>query len=675
MQRPQYAAVSFALNDNFQPNAATGLIPAASVRIGIGASRASANWTKPCDRAVSPQFAARLSQPCGPAVAMCTPSQAVSLRDRCDARRLHRFPHELATKSLTGKLRLICVRYCVDLLPCSHLLGGGGGSRRFASINAPLTTGASEPLFDQAEGQTVFVELVVSAVDATGRPATTTLSASVPVSQGGVGTWCFGAGASSRAEDFVEGVDLLIGSAGSPQDLNRLQTLGGVPLGTAGGPIREAQSLSARSVEGGLLTVVLRGKDAYFGRAEAAGAALEIEDLASLHITGNASYAQVTAALALAGGGGFRIVTDQAGGRASLVPSAALTALCPSTPAPLPSAGCLLRYDIRSRAATPGLVHEVVPGQGGAAGVFMQGLVGGSDYAASLGANFSALLVAKYQLSASSRARRAFWVRPAVDYAPADARGRARFALSQRVVVVALVHFVAPGATRRRALLSSATAPSAAAAAVATAEFGAGLGEAMAARLGLPADRVSMWRIGLRLTAEQACMAPGALGASVRAVLLGLLSSSGAASPVADVGIAASSVSPGRVSCTRRSEPVAAEVATGEFETVIAFRAGPESPTLSVARLRLAPGILTVAAITVPVSVIVDGTPASPGQLASSSSVSESAEGGRGSAAAIGGAVVAAVLASLATVGGGTVLLRLALRRKAIELKHCQAAA
>jgi hypothetical protein len=84
-QRSQYVAVSFALNDNFTPNAATGLIPTASVRVGVGASKASANWTSSCDRAISPQFEARLSQPCGPAVVMCTPGPAISLTDRCSA--------------------------------------------------------------------------------------------------------------------------------------------------------------------------------------------------------------------------------------------------------------------------------------------------------------------------------------------------------------------------------------------------------------------------------------------------------------------------------------------------------------------------------------------------------------------------------------------------------------
>ncbi len=535
-------------------------------------------------------------------------------------------------------------------------------------------TSAGGPLYDQAAaaagGQTVFVELVVSAIDAGGRPVTATLSASVPVSQGGVGTWCYGAAASSKAEDFVDGVDLLVGSAGSLKDLARLQTLVGVPLGAAAGPLNATSSLSSRSVESGLLTVVLRGKDAYFSQAEAAGAALEIEDLASLHVTGDAAYAQVTGALATAAGGGFRIVTDQAGGRASLEPSAALAALCPSSAAPLPSSGCLLRYDIRSRAAAPGLAYEVVQGQAAAAGAFMQGLVGGSDYAAALGANFSALLAAKYELGVSGRARRAFWISPAVAYAPADAAGRARFALSQRVVVVALVHFIAPGSARRRALLSSTAGPSAGAAAVAGVEFGAGLGDAMAAQLGLPADRVSLWRIGLRLTAEQACMAPAALAASVRAVLLGLLSESGAASPVADVGIAASSVTPGGVVCDRRAAPALA--AAGEFETVIAFRSGPAPPALSAARLRLAPGILSVAAVSVPASVQVDAPPAA-SQTPSTASTAPATRADNTQAMAA--AVAAAVCASLAAATCGALLLRRASRRKAVELESGLASA
>ena len=68
-------------------------------------------------------------------------------------------------------------------------------------------------------------------------------------------------------------------------------------------PDRPTYPAFPRSVESGLLTLVLRGKDAIFGASEAAGFALEVEDLVSLHIVGDGPYAAVTAALSAAGGG------------------------------------------------------------------------------------------------------------------------------------------------------------------------------------------------------------------------------------------------------------------------------------------------------------------------------------------------------------------------------------
>ena len=176
-----------------------------------------------------------------------------------------------------------------------------------------------------------------------------------------------------------------------------------------------------------------------------------------------------------------------------------------------------------------GLAYEVVPGQAVTASAFMQGIAGHSDYAAALGANFSGLIAAKY-LTSNSKTRRAFWINPAVSWSAADTAGtsKGRFALSQRVVVVALVHFVA-GGVRRRGLLSAATtlddrsAPATGSAAV---EFGVGLGEALAAQLGLQADHVSTWVVGLALTAKQACMASSDLNAAARGLLLNYLSSS-----------------------------------------------------------------------------------------------------------------------------------------------------
>ena len=55
-------------------------------------------------------------------------------------------------------------------------------------------------------------------------------------------------------------------------------------------------------MESGLLKLVLRGKDSAFSQAGAASFALEIEDLISLHITGDTVYSTLT------GGGSFHAV-------------------------------------------------------------------------------------------------------------------------------------------------------------------------------------------------------------------------------------------------------------------------------------------------------------------------------------------------------------------------------
>jgi hypothetical protein len=146
----QYATVSFALNDAFAPSPSAGVVPLASVRAGRGTTRADAAMAPACTAAPPARFAALLAQSCGPRVATCAPAPATALADR------------------------------------------------FVTVHVPLLAPDGGRLFDLGNASaaaamtTVFVELVVSVVDAAGVPAATTLSAAVPVMLGGVSTWCLG---------------------------------------------------------------------------------------------------------------------------------------------------------------------------------------------------------------------------------------------------------------------------------------------------------------------------------------------------------------------------------------------------------------------------------------------------------------------------------------------------
>jgi hypothetical protein len=266
--------------------------------------------------------------------------------------------------------------------------------------------------------------------------------------------------------------------------------------------------------------------------------------------------------------------------------------------------GCLLRYDITTRTPVAGLAYEVQPNQKTAASAFMTGLVGTSNFAGELGANFSDLLSAKYQLVPGGKVRRVFWINPGVKWAASNVVSR--FTLSQNVVLVALIHLVTKAGNSRRTLLttqaSSSGSPSAPGASTTAVEYGTSMREIMADALGLPIDHVGWWRITMALTPDQACAAD--LGIAMRKTFIGYMDK--AASAVEDVGIQSLALSAGAASCsgdrqTRRSGQQGGS--TGVFDTIVAFKTGANPPALSVAILLKMPMVLAVEAMIVPAAI------------------------------------------------------------------------
>ena len=97
----------------------------------------------------------------------------------------------------------------------------------------------------------------------------------------------------------------------------------------------------------------------------------------------------------------------------------------------------------------------------------------------------------------------------------------------------------------------------------------------MAVQLGLPADHITQWNIGIALTADQACMASNERNAAVRIYILSILAL--ASTAVADVAIASSTVVLGQITCntgsSRRAFPGSGAV--GTFKTLVAFQVSP----------------------------------------------------------------------------------------------------
>ena len=103
--------------------------------------------------------------------------------------------------------------------------------------------------------------------------------------------------ARSLAADAVDSVDVVVGSAGTAADLARLGRIEGIQRNGWSGPgNKTAARFAARSVESGLLTLVVRGKPGFFDTW--GGARLEVDDITTLHVMGDAVYTSVAALLA-----------------------------------------------------------------------------------------------------------------------------------------------------------------------------------------------------------------------------------------------------------------------------------------------------------------------------------------------------------------------------------------
>eukprot|EP00961_Rhodomonas_salina_P198790 2681375-Rhodomonas_salina.1 len=248
----------------------------------------------------------------------------------------------------------------------------------FVVFNIPLGVDwLPEPASDLSEN--VFVDLVVSAVDtvAAGTPNNgdaphqmkTTLTASIPVVQGGVNIFCDQITAKTDLVDVVN-ADLIIGSAADMDELSRLTIFKDI-ASTDMSPT-DPSLIDTDSIEASLMTLVLKGNVSYFSLPTASAYGVQLEDLITLHVMepGETRMDAVKALLAAPGAdnnvangldtdgytlnGAFRFRVDRANFRAILDPTEALLALCPFNP-PRPTAAepfpttCVLRRDVQRR--------------------------------------------------------------------------------------------------------------------------------------------------------------------------------------------------------------------------------------------------------------------------------------------------------------------------------------
>jgi len=619
-----YVQVTFTLGSKYRPNENEGLIPLTSVRTGVGTffsevdsgmahscaqwAKGAAGWTTAsaypsfdsyASFAEQTTFESRLAQPCAPGASMCQgPLVAADLADQ------------------------------------------------FVSFNIPL--GIDYLGVDQADAnndlsKNVFVDMVISAVDNTasvlaGTPNNgdaaqqmkTTLTASIPVVEGGVNLFCDGVVAKTDLKD-VATATLIIGSASSDDELSRLTIFEDI-ASSAMSP-EDPSPIATDSIEASLMTLVLNGQDAYFANTGSGAYTLELEDVITVHIMdpsavsgAGATFGLVKALLAAPGqdnnqgdaldtdgyplNGAFEFTIDREHGRAHLQPTSALTSLCPFNPTRPTFGGstCVTRRDVRYRgfpARQGGSSTAIEVASSGVATAankkFMQSILGASDYAATLATNYAKVIYDNYLKGAGAgRYDRAWWINPGYEWTPTQTNGESIFSLSQEIVMFALINLNenyvdggaagdAPSFARRRMLLSNVEDDQGTTAM--SLSFDVNPLSLMANALGVAEDRVGLFDVELELTKAEACMDIESLSSALVVTFKDYLTTTSSLTDAVEV--VSISRDMGNEKCGGRRALKAFSSASASVQILVAFTEGTEA-TFNPTSFAELPGIESV---------------------------------------------------------------------------------
>jgi len=364
-----YVQVTFTMGPQYQPNESGGLIPLDSVRAGMGTFFDEVN------------AAGKLEHLCQE-YDDATDNETIGLTydGGSGNSRGEKGTYNLLVGQPCGPQASMCAS--PDTVP-----------DQFVSFNIPL---GFEVFDGQASSQlnnNIFVDFVVNAIDTDARDKDvtnpnggqapwqmkTTLTASIPIVDGGINIFCDGFTAKTDLKD-VANVDIVVGSAADKEELTRLRIL--QDIASTDLDVVASSRIDTPSIESGLMTLVIKGNESYFSPDTTRNTidyTMELDDVITLHLmedgdagtaATNTKEAEVVRLLNDVAGedntdstglitegyklnGAFYFTVNRAMNTASLEPTDELLAVCPFNP-PRPDnsvslESCILRRDVQKR--------------------------------------------------------------------------------------------------------------------------------------------------------------------------------------------------------------------------------------------------------------------------------------------------------------------------------------
>jgi hypothetical protein len=405
-------------------------------------------------------------------------------------------------------------------------------------------------------------------------------------------------------------------------------------------PESQRTEINSDSIEAGLMTLVIKGKDEYFqSNAGRRSVTVELEDVITIHImnpdgidtrveeliTQDQADNTNTSGLDTDGyslNGAFNLAIDRSAQRAHLEPSSDLLDICPFNPTrpagnvPVTET-CVTRRDVRYRgypfrAGRFSTALEICPGTGttcaeGDSKAFFKSVFGSNDYSEDLALGHTGAIFANYSLN--GRSRRAYMINPGYEWTPTQTQGASIFSVSQKLYMFALITLdegvseatgeLAPASnypSRRRMLLSSvddALKDGQSGLGGASFEFKTSPTQMLATAFDVPAARVATYTVNMQMSKNQDCLEDYTLAEQIRATLADMAYD--AASPHQTVQILTMKVNKDpSVSCRRRNVGVGGwSASTAEVTMAVVFEKGGQS-TFSIPKMEANAGINSV---------------------------------------------------------------------------------
>ena len=420
----------------------------------------------------------------------------------------------------------------------------------YVTINIPILN------IDLSANKNIFINFIVSVNDIINNNIVqTTLNSEIPIISSGITNWCLVQSSQIDITSFLESINLIIGIADNINDYNNLKTYNNIQTNTS-----IIDSINSKSIESGLLTFIIKGKDSYFNLVGNSDYSLDLHDVITLHITDINKYNEVMALFSNTMP--FNIINVN--NYPTLDPTANLLQICSTNANPFPQSSCVLKQDIKSTvlSSTSYQLNNNVDKTS-----FIQSIFNKNDnYIYNLGTNYSSLITDKYDLSdITKKYRKAFWINPGFDWTGAGINQQNRFILSQWIIVISLINVNQNSTSSRRRLLSINTN-------TVNNKIGINYGNTpeniIASNLNIDLELISTWDLKMTLTIIQACYEKQKLINDVQSILSKYISE--CASPYLQLGIVSITFDNNNLNCSNTRRLLSSDIISS-IRFILAF--------------------------------------------------------------------------------------------------------